>query len=488
MVEEIGMIEAHLLGAESSGNIEIDALVRGEGRKWGEPYEFGSPVTVTFSFLTTATQSPSLMDNSYGDPDTFQPYNSNMVLATKDALDEWAAAANITFVEVESGGDIQFGSLSLPGPLGGFSSGVRADAYVILDNTEIRYTNPTEENGGHITYLHEIGHTLGLKHPASYEDHDALPFLPTEFATTYCTIMAYPNPPGVSWGEVSRLGEFDVQAIQYLYGVSTFQSSGTGLETGENFTGTVFRNYFDARGGDDFLALGGGADHALGGSGNDVIYGNSGGDVICGNLGQDSIFGGRGSDAIYGGKQADLIYGNNSADAIYGNLEDDKVYGGQGFDQIYGGQGSDQIYGNRGSDDLYGNKGDDVLRGDAGSDLLSGGDGDDTLFGGIETDFYFGGLGADVFVFDDIHEMPASEDFVFDFDPNVDQIAILNAGTYGITSSEQVYERLWSHAYENGYEYFDQYENFAWFNINGHNFVLLGTNIEDLSPDNFLIW
>jgi hypothetical protein len=87
--------------------------------------------------------------------------------------------------------------------------------------------------------LHETGHSLGLKHPGAYSGYDHGPYLPAGSATAAHTIMAY------NGGNTEHFGDYDVLALQYLYG-------GVGSPVASNIpvvstytNGTFFNDTFD---------------------------------------------------------------------------------------------------------------------------------------------------------------------------------------------------------------------------------------------------
>ncbi len=127
-----------------------------EGSKWGDP-TFGTGATVTYSYDTSNPDEVSLS--------SFMPAGYQTQIA--DALAAWSQVANLTFVEVPSGGDLHFvgGAIDGPGYVG--ANATYPDASynrVRFDSGNNWYINPDDNNIREIA-LHEIGHTLGLLHP-----------------------------------------------------------------------------------------------------------------------------------------------------------------------------------------------------------------------------------------------------------------------------------------------------------------------------------
>lgn len=372
--------------AESSGDSNLDAVVVGTASKWGIGM-MGVSTSVTYSFMES-------LPSYHGEDSTFMVFNDAMKTAARSALDVWAAAANISFVEVSDAGDggqIRFGANAQIGS-GGYAyypstSEIGGD---VLIATNYAYNLDPEVGGhGYLTLLHEIGHAIGLKHPGNYGADEEGPFLPTSTDNTDTTVMSYYDGSVIY---ASTLGWLDVQAVQYLYGTDTSGTIGNvtwGADSNETFTGSSGVNYFLGYGGDDLFLLGDGDDGAMAGSGSDTLTGGAGNDLIYGNLGTDVISGGEGADSIFGGQNggATQTYGSGStlayregSDTLSGGAGSDLLYGNHGGDLIDAGSGADTMYGGQDDDTMNGGAGNDVLLGNLGNDLMSGGDGYDWFY------------------------------------------------------------------------------------------------------------
>ncbi|APX18253.1 metallopeptidase (plasmid) [Phaeobacter inhibens] len=269
------------------------------------------------------------------------------------------------------------------------------------------------------TYLHELGHALGLHHPNEMPEN---PTTPGQF-----TVMSYLPHPGEAdldqdlqgWALTPML--WDMQALQALYGANT--------ETRTDAT-----SYFgdgDGRGGQAYQY---GADDMTVQGGDGVarnvsltIWDAGGQDLIdasdvAGNNridlrpGQYSTIGalennvamaaavrvdGRTLNLIedaWGGAGNDHLIGNGAANELAGNAGRDTLAGARNSDVLIGGQGSDRLQGGKGHDALEGGRGRDTLKGGAGQDTLDGGDGNDRMAGGRGADVFVFSQGADVVI------------------------------------------------------------------------------------------
>ena len=422
-------------GISSSGNQSIDALLF--GMKWGS-HTLGVGVALTYSFPT----DPAAFYSRYGSNEQFflYPLTSSQQSAAISALDKWAEVANLTFTlsvdNVSTVGELRFAQSDVVDdepnvaayaylPTGGPESGD-----VWFSPTRVA-TNVVEGGFTYLAFLHEIGHTLGLKHP--FEDS---PLLPTNQDFYQYTVMAYDALPGNSnafpWRYPTTPMLYDVLAIQYLYGANMSWHTGDDTYTYSS-NGEYFETIWDA-GGTDTIAIsgsGGGVinlrpgsfselgqpiyysngtvrhdtvaiayganiENATGGSGSDTLQGNSLGNILIGNAGDDTIHGDAGTDILHGGPGNDTLDGGSGFDfvsysdatsAVTVNLAitgAQAIGGGQGSDTI---TGVEAIFGSSYGDVLTGNSSTNYISGGDGVDILRGSAGNDTLDGGASFDF-----------------------------------------------------------------------------------------------------
>jgi Ca2+-binding RTX toxin-like protein len=216
--------------------------------------------------------------------------------------------------------------------------------------------------------IHELGHTLGLKHPGNYDSTGGSisgPYLPTVTDNLDYTQMSYNTGAGYSlnhkYGITPML--YDIQAIQYLYGAN--MSYHTGADTYSFSTDAAMQCIWDAGGSDTFdfsactdavvinergqLQLDGAGynnisiaynvtiERALAGSGGSTIYANDAGNTLTGGSGADTFYVGTGSDIISGGAGTDTV--------VFGRSYNQYVLSGSSASLQVSGDGTDKLSG-----------------------------------------------------------------------------------------------------------------------------------------------
>jgi serralysin len=169
------------------------------------------------------------------------------------AFDYLSSIINVTFTESNSAGqaDINFGTnnQSTKGS-SGYANVPNGSGdhpvYLFLDNSPGNAnTTMTQGSYGWETLIHEIGHTLGLKHPGNYNASGGVmpgPYLPKALDSRLYTLMSYNNPTGslevssaslpsgatrysASTVNPSTYMMFDMAALQFMYGVGNGQGT-----------------------------------------------------------------------------------------------------------------------------------------------------------------------------------------------------------------------------------------------------------------------
>ena len=189
------------------------------------------PMFVTYSFPISSPTSNADADAMGPAASTFTTFGAAAQALARQALKEWADACGLVLLEVEPDqGDITFGLYDFstsPYPTDGgigFNPGGNWDflSYPyftdhreftdlggnIMINTDF-VTGSSPDYG---LLLHEIGHALGLKHPFELRaaPHDVT--LDPLLDNTANTVMSYTG------AVPTMLGEFDKQAVAFLYG------------------------------------------------------------------------------------------------------------------------------------------------------------------------------------------------------------------------------------------------------------------------------
>lgn len=411
------------------GNGPNDLLQRG-----------GDPSVINFGFHEN---QQSLFDNGYvyarngqlfafAEFFQFAAFNQAQRAATREAIQYWDDVIAVSFRETSSNlGDINFGNLTnspntqayayLPtasfapgGALATFYgnqiAGLAGDVWVSTSQaSNFRFD---EGQYGLNTLVHEIGHTLGLSHPGSYN------FGPG-FAVTYqngaeyaqdirnYTIMSYWNPRDVGIQDHDyRIGTIsygatpmihDIYAAQKMYGAdmttrtgnTTYGFNATADTAGRdafNFdlTPAPVMTIWDAGGIDTLDASGYTTNQKI-----DLTPGavsSIGGVTLADAPTLAQVNANRAAvglppldPAAYATRMANL-----ASDPNAGLLVDNVgIAYGAVIENAVGGSGNDLIIGNAASNRLNGNGGDDVMSGGDGVDYFTGGTGNDTVIADI---------------------------------------------------------------------------------------------------------
>lgn len=412
----------------TTGNNSIDSLV---SSSWASSAH--TPVSLTYSFMT---RLPS--DATTDDANGFKPMTEAQKVAARAALATWSAVANITFTEVSSNGKIQLGTNDQSGVSSGYAylPDGHSPTYLFTSNVDSYNSIFTPGTYGPMVLIHELGHTLGLKHPGNYDSTGTSidgPFLPSATDNTDYSVMSY----NVSAGS-KLLGKYDVtpmlydiQAMQYLYGAN--MSYHTGDDVYQFVKTTAPQCIWDAGGNDtlDFSACTGATtinlnagtfsstapgynnisiaynvtiERAIAGNGGSVITANDAGNVLVGGSGVDLYYEGKGNDQIAGGEGIDTVVFKSGLAAYTlavsgGNL----VVVGDGTDTLSGVetlQFSDITFRLGATGQLQsGGAGNDIILAAAGNNVIDGGAGVDTVwFNGTRGGFQLTQSGSSVLV------------------------------------------------------------------------------------------
>ncbi|MAW87436.1 MAG: alkaline metalloproteinase [Phyllobacteriaceae bacterium] len=371
------------------------------------------------------------------------------------ALRQWSDLTGIQFVETTGTAEITFDDSD---------SGTNAYANTVVSGTTITSATVMVTTGwlnqfgtgfnsySYETYVHEIGHALGLFHGGNYNGSASYGtdnyYINDSVAYT---IMSYMQANGdefssTSFGWNTYVGaDFrymltpvlsDYIAIEMLYGRSTNTRTGNttygyGSNTGNaqldnavNYGSDVNFMVHDDGGidtlnfsqssanqsisleADSLSSVLGGIfnmsisrgtviENAFGGSGNDRIFGNSVNNIQNGNAGNDTIFGSLGNDTLNGGAGFDTLSYASSNAAVQVFLGGNTATGGHatgdtisGFENLVGSNFNDRLFGSAQVNLIDGGNGDDIILGNNGNDTLRGREGRDIIYGGNHSDTF----------------------------------------------------------------------------------------------------
>jgi len=301
------------------------------------------------------------------------------------ALAMWTDVTGIRFVEITGGGQIVFDDTE---------DGAFSESDVVGNTIRSSTVNVSEQwlsdygtglnSYSFQTYIHEIGHALGLGHAGDYNVDATYPddvlyrndaWSNSVMSYFSQTENSYFSDLGFTYNYAVTPMAADVLAMSMLYGLSTTTRTG---DTTYGFNSNAGRAVFSASlypniaytivdsGGvdtldysgfannqvinlnpDTFSNVGGSVgnvsiargtiiENAIGGSGNDQLIGNAAGNILLGGGGNDSLFGGDGNDVLDGGAGSDSMYGGLGDDRIIFDPADNlaNVQGGGGYDVL----------------------------------------------------------------------------------------------------------------------------------------------------------
>lgn len=282
------------------------------------------------------------------------------------ALQSWTDVTGIVFQEVATGGDIVFddeeeGAFAGPTSItGGFFNGATVNV-----GTEWLDTYGAGINSySYQTYIHEIGHALGLGHAGPYDGS-------ADYATDaiylndswQVTIMSYFTQTentfiDATFAFVLTPQLADIVAVQDMYGAP---GSVRGGDTTYGFNSNAGNVVFDAT---SFTTI--------------TSY------TILDTGGHDTL--------DYSGSAAQQVLDlrQDSYSSVQGGIGNVAIAIGTVIEDAIGGTGNDTFYANGADNTLTGNSGDDVFVAGAGggNDVFDGGTGNDTaVFSGASSDY-----------------------------------------------------------------------------------------------------
>jgi Ca2+-binding RTX toxin-like protein len=431
-----------------TGNRNVDATLIGS--KWGT-------TNLTFSFPTSGTNYGDYTFDSNGVSNYHVDAGTQLQAAARAAFAQLSALTGLTFTEISDTDSVhanirisETADADVPSAYGNFPSDTRPFAGDIWfgRNNQPYYDLAAKGTWGFSTMMHEIGHTMGLKH--GHQDYTNLD-LSFYFGTAprpgsqsltpdrdgqAWSLMTYTPAPGTSGFAGEKISQpqtymqYDIAALQYMYGANFNTNNGDSVYTFSQTTGEMFingvgqgapsgnrilltiwdgggtdtidaSNYaggvtIDLRPGEfstvdqaqlvNHLALSGGVAMAPGNIAMSLLYNNdvrslienatggTGNDILVGNMANNVLDGGAGSDSV-------IFTSTTGVNVTLNDTNTDVIVNHDGETDTL--RSIENIGGTSGSDTITGNSLDNVLTGGSGgTDVLSGLGGNDRLIGG----------------------------------------------------------------------------------------------------------
>lgn len=212
---------------------------------------------------------------------------------------------------------------------------IGSDIFIGTDHNAPEKSNFGVTNYDYEVLVHEIGHSLGLKH-TFMPDRENLAVLEREHDNSMWTAMSYNEVPSAFNGNFRA---FDIMALSEYYGISEKFSPGNDVYVFDKNFGVVIA---DGGGSDlinfkgssltSFIDLRAGAESHLGAKSDLISDGN-----------QLAIAYSTVIENVEAGNEADFIIGNDVANIINTYRGDDIIFPGEGADEVCAGPGNNII-------------------------------------------------------------------------------------------------------------------------------------------------
>lgn len=244
-----------------TGNRNVDAILIGS--KWGTQ-------SLTFSFPTSGTNYNGSGYDSNGVSNYQLGLGSMQQAAARAAFAQISAVSGLTFTEITETDTVhanirisQTADTDVASAYGGFPSDTRGVAGDIWfgRNNQPYYDMSAQGTWGFATMMHEIGHTMGLKHGhQDYTNSDlssyfgTFPRLGTRALTPdrdgqAWSLMTYTPAPftnsnfaGEKVNQPQTYMQYDLAALQYMYGANYTTNATDSVYSWNVTTGEMFIN------------------------------------------------------------------------------------------------------------------------------------------------------------------------------------------------------------------------------------------------------
>lgn len=358
----------------ATSNTNTNGLL--SGSKWG-----GSALTYSFPTLT------SQYDAGYGAELTngFLTAPEATRVAIRYAMNLVSQYTNLTTTEVnpattQADVRVAFSNEANPTAYAYYPSNSTAGGDIWYGNDYASYKSPVKGQYAWATTIHELGHSLGLKHghQTGGVANTAMLAAYDQMAYSIMTYKSYENGPTTGYtnetnGYAQTFMMYDIAALQVMYGANFNTNSGNTTYTWSATTGEMFINGVGqgAPGGNRiFMTI-------WDGNGIDTYDFSNYATNMTINLAP-------GSFSITSSTQLAYLGNNGTNQYAPGNIFNALQFNGDVrslIENANGGSGNDSITGNIADNVLNGNGGADTIISGFGADTLSGGTGSDTLIG-----------------------------------------------------------------------------------------------------------
>lgn len=269
-------------------------------------------------------------------------FSTQQKVSIRMALQAWSDVTNIKFKENATGVDGSLNIIADPNTndgLAGLPNEYYGDVTATIGTRNA--SNPRQGDNFSRVVIHELGHALGLDHPADYESATTYERSAYVQDTKANSVMSYWSETkqaahDFKWNQPSVPMKDDIAAIQKLYG-SNLQTRNT--DTTYGFNSNTDRKHLSLNSPRDepvFTVWDGGGNDTLDFSGfhqHQLINLNAEAFSDVGGL--------RGNVAIAKGVAVENGIGGAGNDVVIGNQMGNRIKGGGGADKLTGGGGED---------------------------------------------------------------------------------------------------------------------------------------------------